>query len=147
MHTPFRKQSNALFFRLKIECHNAHIYTENTENRNQSSTTRQGTFGRTNINNNSDSNSSIDGDDAMFYSQYVQSRIEQPEADNSNSNSPDKSQSDHAVNMSIREFPPLSRQTSTSRVVLDERGAKSSSSTMNYNPSNGDGSGDGPDKQ
>ena len=32
---------------------------------------RQGTFGQTNINNNSDSNSSIDGDDAMFYSQYV----------------------------------------------------------------------------
>ena len=101
----------------------------------------------------------------MFYTQYVQSRIEQPEADNRNSNSPDKSQSDHAVNMSIREFSPLSRQTGRCRVVADERGAKSSSSSMNYNPSNGnrqsnvfggadrracqsrDGSGDGPDKQ
>ena len=67
--------------------------------------------------------------------------------------------------MSIREFPPLSWQTSTARVVADEQGAKSSSSSMNYNPSNGnrpsnvfggadrracqsrDGSGDGPDKQ
>ena len=143
----------------------AHLNKENTDNRNQSSTTQQGTFGQTNMTNNSDSNSSIDGDDAMFYSQYVQSRIEQPEADNRNSYSPDQSQSDHAINMSIREFPPLSRQTSRSRVVADERGAKSSSSSMNYNPSNGnrqsnvfsgadrracqsrDGSGDGPDIQ
>ena len=115
----------------------AHLRTENTDNRNQSSTTLQGTFGQTNISNNSDSNSSIDGDDALFYSQYVQLRIEQTEVDNRNSNSSEKSQSDNAIDMSIPEFTPLSRRTSTSRVVADERGAKSSSSSMNYNPWNG----------
>ena len=50
-------------------------------------------------------------------------------------NRPDKSQSDNAINMSIREFPPLSQQTSRSRALADEPGAKSSSSSINNNPS------------